>query len=131
MYKSVVVESAHSWQHKQRPATAWQDTIIYEAHVKGLTQQRGDISEAVRGTYRGLAEPSGIGPLRKLGVTSIELLPIHSFIDDRMLVDRGLHNYWGYNTLSFFAPESRYARGQAANELRSTTAARHDAGIEN
>ena len=130
MYKSVVIESAHSWQHKQRPATAWQDTIIYEAHVKGLTQQRGDIPEAVRGTYRGLAEPSVIGHLRKLGVTSIELLPIHSFVDDRMLVDRGLRNYWGYNTLSFFAPESRYARGQAANELRSTIAALHDAGIE-
>ena len=130
MYKSVVVESAHSWQHQQRPSISWQDTIIYEAHVKGLTQQRGDIAEALRGTYRGLAEPSVIEHLRKLGVTSVELLPIHSFVDDRMLVDRGLRNYWGYNTLSFFAPESRYTRGQPANELRSTIAALHDAGIE-
>jgi isoamylase len=130
MYKSVVVESAHSWQHQQRPNIAWRDTIIYEAHVKGLTQQRNDIPQAVRGTYRGLAEPAIIEHLRKLGVTSVELLPIHAFVDDKMLLDRGLRNYWGYNTLSFFAPEGRYTHGQAANELRSTIAALHDAGIE-
>jgi isoamylase len=130
MHKSVVVESAHSWQQKARPSIAWEDTIIYEAHVKGLTMQRGDIPEAVRGTYRGLAEPGMIAHLRRLGVTAIELLPIHAFLDDRRLVDMGLRNYWGYNTLSFFAPEARYASGNPANELRSTIAALHDAGIE-
>jgi isoamylase len=130
MYKSVVVESAHSWQQKARPSIPWEDTVIYEAHVKGLTMQRADIPEAARGTYRGLAEPGMIAHLRRLGVTAIELLPIHAFLDDRRLVDMGLRNYWGYNTLSFFSPEARYATGNPANELRSTIAALHDAGIE-
>ena len=130
MLKSVVVETAHSWSHQKRPSTAWEDTIIYEAHVKGLTQQRNDIPEAMRGKYRALSEPGVISHLRKLGVTAIELLPIHAFLDDRHLLDRGLRNYWGYNTLSFFAPEARYAAGNPLNEFRSTVAALHDAGIE-
>jgi isoamylase len=130
MYKSIVVESAHSWQQKQRPLVPWEDTIFYEAHVKGLTIQREDIPDAVRGRYRGLAEPGMIAHLRRLGVTAIELLPIHAFLDDRRLLDMGLCNYWGYNTLSFFAPEARYAAAHPANELRSTIAALHDAGIE-
>ena len=130
MYKSVVVDVAHTWSREPRPGTAWEDTVIYEAHVKGLTQQRGDIPVAVRGTFRGLSEPGMIAHLRRLGVNTIELLPVHSILDDRYLVDRGLKNYWGYNTLSFFTPEMRYAAGNAINELRSTVAALHDAGIE-
>jgi len=130
MYKSVVVDTAHSWAHSRRPAIAWEDTIIYEAHVKGLTQQRSDIPDAMRGTYRGLAEPAMIAHLRSLGVTSIELLPIHAFLDDRTLLDRHLRNYWGYNTLSFFAPEARYSRNNPINDFRATVAALHDAGIE-
>jgi isoamylase len=130
MLKSAVVDVAHTWTHDRRPGTAWEDTIIYEAHVKGLTQQREDISAPMRGTYRGLCERSVIRHLQKLGVTAIELLPIHAFLDDRHLVERGLRNYWGYNTLSFFAPEARYASEQPINAFRAVVAALHDAGIE-
>jgi isoamylase len=130
MYKSVVVDPAHSWSHQQRPAIAWEDTFIYEAHVKGLTQQRDDIPEIARGKFRGLCEPGTIAHLRKLGVTAVELLPIHAFLDDRTLVDRNLRNYWGYNTLSFFAPEARYANASPLDEFRAAVAALHDAGIE-
>src|SRR5262245_28640919 len=129
MFKSVVVDVAHTWSRERRPETAWEDTIIYEAHVKGLTHQR-DVPAAARGMFRGLSEPGMIAHLRRLGITSIELLPIHAFLDDRYLVERGLKNYWGYNTLSFFTPEMRYAPGKAINEFRSTVAALHDAGIE-
>jgi isoamylase len=130
MYKSVVVDVAHTWVHKRRPQTAWEDTIMYEAHVKGLTQKRDDVPIETRGTYRGLSEPGMIAHLRRLGVTTIELLPIHAFVDDRHLLDRGLRNYWGYNTLSFFAPDQRYSRGDAINDFRATVAELHDAGIE-
>ena len=130
MFKSVVVDTAHSWTHQRRPAIAWEDTVIYEAHVKGLTQQRNEIPEAARGKFRALSEPSMIAHLRRLGVTAVELLPIHAFLDDRHLLDRNLRNYWGYNTLSFFAPEARYAVANPLNEFRSTVAALHDAGIE-
>jgi glycogen operon protein len=130
MYKSVVVETAHSWAHSRRPAVAWEDTIIYEAHVKGLTEKCDDIPQELRGKFRALSEPAMIAHLRRLGVTSIELLPIHAFLDDRALLDRGLRNYWGYNTLSFFAPEARYSTGNAINDFRLTVAALHDAGIE-
>ena len=130
MLKSVVVDPAHSWTQQKRPSIAWEDTIIYEAHVKGLTQQREDIPETARGKFRALSEPGIIAHLRKLGVTAIELLPIHAFLDDRHLLDRNLRNYWGYNTLSFFAPEARYAVANPLNEFRSAVAALHDAGIE-
>jgi len=130
MLKSVVVDTAHSWTHQRRPAIAWEDTVIYEAHVKGLTQQRDDIPETARGKFRALSEPGMIAHLRKLGVTAVELLPIHAFLDDRHLLERNLRNYWGYNTLSFFAPEARYAVANPLNEFRSTVAALHDAGIE-
>ena len=129
-YKSVVVDVAHTWAHERRPQIPWEDTVIYEAHVKGLTQRREDIPAEARGKFRGLSEPGMITHLRKLGVTAIELLPIHTFLDDRHLLDRGLKNYWGYNTLSYFAPESRYAHGNEINAFRSTVAALHDAGIE-
>ncbi|MBX3553297.1 MAG: glycogen debranching protein GlgX [Pseudolabrys sp.] len=130
MYKSVVVDPAHTWERAGGPRVPWEDTIIYEAHVKGLTRTRHDVPEELRGTYRCLADPATIKHLRRLGVTAIELLPIHLFLDDRQLVDRNLHNYWGYNSLIFFAPEQRYARESAAHEFRSTVAALHDAGIE-
>ncbi|MFA6264897.1 MAG: glycogen debranching protein GlgX [Pseudolabrys sp.] len=130
MYKSVVVDLAHTWAHARRSQTAWDETVIYEAHVKGLTQLRSDMPPALRGTYRGLCEPGMIAHLRQLGVTAIELLPIHAFLDDRHLLDKGLKNYWGYNTLSFFAPEARYAPGDEITAFRSMVAALHDAGIE-
>ena len=130
MVKSVVVDVAHTWSRARRPATPWEDSIIYEAHVKGLTQQHPDVLSHAHGTFRGLSEPSLIAHLKRLGVSAIELLPIHAFLDDRYLVERGLRNYWGYNTLSFFAPEARYATGNAINDFRSTVAALHDAGVE-
>jgi len=130
MLKSVVVELAHTWAHERRPRTAWEDTVFYEAHVKGLTQLRKDVPAETRGRYRGLAEPGMIAHLRKLGVTAIELLPVHAFLDDRHLLDRSLRNYWGYNTLSFFAPEQRYGAGNAIDDFRAMVAALHDAGIE-
>jgi glycogen operon protein len=130
MLKSVVVDDAHSWRAGRRPRTPWEDTFIYEAHVKGLTEQWPKLEDDLRGSYAALADPSVIEHMRKLGVTAIELLPIHSFIDDRYLVDRGLKNYWGYNTLNFFTPERRYARSDPAAEFRATVAALHDAGIE-
>ena len=108
----------------------WEDTIIYEAHVKGLTQLREDVPKELRGTYRGLAAPAMIEHLHKLGVTAIELLPIHSFVDEPHLLEHGLKNYWGYNTLSFFAPEQRYAADNIQNAFRSTVAELHSAGIE-
>jgi glycogen operon protein len=130
MLKAAVVDDAHSWRKGTPPNTPWENTFIYEAHVKGLTQLRGDVSEKLRGSYAGLTDPNVIGHLKKLGVTAIELLPIHAFLDDRYLVDRGLKNYWGYNTLNFFTPERRYDHGDAIAEFRSTVAALHDAGIE-
>ena len=130
MFKSVVLDPAHTWRHAPQPKIPWEDTVIYEAHVKGLTQRRADVPAAVRGTFRGLTEPAVIEHLHKLGVTAVELLPIHAILDERPLIDRGLRNYWGYNTLSFFTPEARYAKGNAIEAFRATVAALHEAGIE-
>jgi glycogen operon protein len=128
--KSVVVDDSSDRTTKRRPGIPWADTVIYEAHVKGLTQAREDVPEDMRGTFSGLTAPGMINHLRRLGVTMIELLPIHSWIDDRRLVDRGLRNYWGYNSIGFFAPDARYAHGDALHAFRSTVARLHDAGIE-
>jgi glycogen operon protein len=130
MPKAMLVDTAFTWIAERRPTIAWQDTIIYEAHVKGLTQQRDDVPPHWRGTYRGLTAPAVIDHLKRLGVTAIELLPIHAFVDDRHLVERQLVNYWGYNTLGFFAPEGRYALGGALDSFRSTVARLHESGIE-
>ena len=133
MPKGVVIDEAFTWGDERRPNTPWEDTIIYEAHVKGLTQQREDLPPGTRGTFRGLSSPAMVTHLKRLGVTAVELLPIHSFVDDRHLVLRGLVNYWGYNTLSYFAPEPRYTPGDSGDSLdafRSTVARLHDAGIE-
>ena len=111
MFKSVVLDDAHSWGKGSQPRVPWEQTLIYEAHVKGLTQTFPGIPEGMRGTYNALSSPAMIAHLRRLGVTAVELLPVHAFLDDRHLTDRGLRNYWGYNTLSFFTPEKRYAHG--------------------
>ena len=128
--KAVVIDEAFTWGEERRPAIPFEDIIIYEAHVKGLTQQRDDVPSAWRGTLRALTAPAVIDHLKRLGVNTIELLPIHAFVDDRHLVERGLSNYWGYNTLGFFAPEPRYAQDGALDEFRSTVSRLHDAGIE-
>jgi isoamylase len=130
MPKSAVIDPAFTAASERRPRTPWENTIIYEAHVKGLTQLREDVPPAWRGFYPGLAAPSVIDHLRRLGVTAIELLPVHAFADDRLLVERGLRNYWGYTPLAFFAPEPRYAPDNPIESFRSTVARLHDAGIE-
>jgi glycogen operon protein len=130
MPKAVVIDEAFTWGSERRPAIPWRDTIIYEAHVKGLTQQRQDVPPWMRGTFRGLSAPGLIDHLRQLGATTIELLPIHFFVDDRHLIERGLSNYWGYNTLGFFAPDQRYAATNPLDDFRSTVSRLHDAGIE-
>ncbi|HMF25132.1 MAG TPA: glycogen debranching protein GlgX [Pseudolabrys sp.] len=130
MPKALVVDEAFSWGKERRPSISWEDTIIYEAHVKGLTRLREDVPPAWRGLFRGLASPAIVKHLKQLGVTAIELMPIHAFVDDRHLVERGLVNYWGYSTLCFFAPEPRYALDHTLDAFRSAVSLLHDAGIE-
>lgn len=133
MPKVVVVdETVGSGRRETRPGVRWEDTIVYEAHVKGLTQLRDDVPPGLRGTFGGLACPTMIAHLKRLGVTTIELLPVQGFVDDRVLVEKKLVNYWGYNTISFFAPEARYApdKDNPLDSFRTTVARLHDAGIE-
>ena len=131
MPKATVTDETFNWGRREpRPSIPWEDTIIYEAHVKGLTKTHPDISPDLRGSYRALAAPAMINHLRRLGVTTIELLPIHGFVDDRHLVERKLSNYWGYNSISFLAPEQRFAKNDALNEFRMSVARLHDAGFE-
>jgi glycogen operon protein len=128
--KCQVVDPAFTWTRDRRPAIPWERTIIYEAHVKGLTRRHPLMPEALRGTYAGLARPEILEHLKGLGVTAVELLPIHAFVDDGYLLDKGLTNYWGYNTIGFFAPEPRYfATGESA-EFKQMVAHLHDAGLE-
>ena len=105
-----MVDDAFTWGDDRSPNVPWHETIVYEAHVKGLTNLRKDVPPAWRGFFRGLAAPSVIEHLRRLGVTSIELLPIHAFLDDRMLFEKGLRNYWGYNTFGYFRPGAALQR---------------------
>ncbi len=132
--KSVVVDTAFHWEGDRSPRTPWHKTVIYEAHVKGLTRLHPGLPESLRGTYAGLAHPSLIEYLQTLGVTAIELLPVHHAVMDRFLVDRGLSNYWGYNSIGFFAPDARYSssgvRGEQVNEFKQMVKGLHAAGIE-
>jgi len=127
MPKAVLVSEEFDWQGDTPPRTPWRDTVIYELHVKGFSRQRKDLPEELRGSYRALGSPGTIAHLRALGVTAIELLPIHSFVRDRRLVDVGLTNYWGYNTLAFFAPEAAYGTRE---DLKRAIRDLHKAGIE-
>lgn len=130
MPKAVVTAEAFDWTGDIRPNTPWPDTVIYEAHVKGLTRLLQDVPSAERGTYSALAHPKVIEHLQRIGVTALELLPIHAFVQDRRLQEAGLANYWGYNTLSFFAPEQRYLAGGDTDDLRIAIRRLHAAGIE-
>ena len=131
MPKAVVIDETFNWGRREmRPSVPWEDTIIYEAHIKGVTQMRKDVPPNLRGTYGGLSSPAMIAHLKKLGVTSVELLPVHGFLDDRVLVEKKLVNYWGYNTISYFAPEPRYAADNPLDSFRTMVARLHDAGIE-
>ena len=132
--KTVVIDSSFDWGDDAPPRTPFTDTIIYEAHVKGFSKQLTTIPEELRGTYAALANIESTNYLRDLGITAIELLPIHAALDDGMLVSRGLRNYWGYNTLSFFAPDPRYGHATDPHELirefKGMVKALHQAGIE-
>jgi isoamylase len=131
---SVVVNPFFDWAGDRHPRTSYADSVIYEAHVKGLTQLHPDVPEEQRGTYAGLAHPAVIDHLLKLGITAIELMPVHQFVQDSTLVEKGLRNYWGYNTIGFFAPHNEYGAagdtGQQVPEFKSMVRAMHAAGIE-
>jgi len=133
----VVVDNGFDWGGSRPPNIPLHETVIYEAHVKGLTMQHPDVPEELRGTYAGLAHPAMIAYLKKLGITAIELMPVHAHLDDPFLLDKGLTNYWGYSTLNFFAPELRYSaafrRGdpvEAVREFKEMVKALHAAGLE-
>jgi len=131
--KCIVVESAFTWGNDRPPRIPWNRTVIYECHVKGMTQLHPDIPESLRGTYLGLAMDPIVDHLLALGVTAVELMPVHHFVADRHLVERGLTNYWGYNTLGFFAPDVRYAtasHGEQVFEFKTMVKRLHRAGIE-
>ncbi len=111
MPKSVVVDPNFDWKGEPRGrAVPWDRTVLYEAHLRGFTKLHPEVPEAHRGTYKGLGNKAVVNYIKSLGVTSVELLPIHTFINDSHLLERGLNNYWGYNTIGFFAPDLRYAR---------------------
>jgi glycogen operon protein len=129
MPKCVVVDQAFTWGDDRPPKHALADTVFYEAHARGATMLHPEVPEAYRGTFAGLASPPFVRHLQKLGVTTIELLPVHAFVDDRHLVERRLRNYWGYNTLNFFAPEQRYLGG-GINEFKTAVKTLHQADIE-
>ncbi len=130
MPKSVVVDDHWDWSRDRRPNTPWADTVIYEAHVKGMTKLMELVPARERGTYAALGHPAVIKHLQRIGVTAIELLPIHTFTQDRFLQEKGLRNYWGYNTLGFFAPEQSYMASEHQDELRRAVHRLHKAGIE-
>ena len=131
---SVVITPFFDWGGDRPPKVPYNETLIYEAHVKGLTHLHPQVPEEERGTYAGLANPHVIDHLLKLGVTAIELMPVHQFVQDSTLLEKGLRNYWGYNTIAFFAPHNDYASagqlGQQVQEFKSMVRTMHDAGIE-
>ena len=132
--KAAVVNPYFDWGNDQHPNISYHDSVIYEAHVRGMTNLNMDVPPDIRGTYAGLAYPSVIEYLKKLGVTAIELMPIHQFVNDSFLQEKGLSNYWGYNTIGFFAPHNAYSssgqRGEQVNEFKSMVKAYHHAGME-
>ncbi|NUU26098.1 MAG: glycogen debranching protein GlgX, partial [Streptomycetaceae bacterium] len=134
MSTSVVVNPYFDWGNDRPPRIEYHDTVIYEAHVKGLTQMHPGLPEEIRGTYAALGHPVVIDHLVDLGVTAIELMPVHQFVHDHRLTRLGMRNYWGYNTIGFFAPHNAYSstgeRGQQVQEFRSMVKALHAAGIE-
>lgn len=134
MPRCVVIDPSFPWGDDTPPAIPLHRSIIYELHVKGFTQLHPDVPEPLRGTYAGLACPAVIEYFQSLGITAVELLPVHHFVDDRFLVEQGLRNYWGYNTLNFFSPDIRYSSsgtpGDQVREFKTMVKALHDAGIE-
>jgi isoamylase len=130
--RSVIIHDAFPWGNDRRPKVPWDDTVIYELHVRGFTEQHPDIPAELRGTYAGLAHPAAIDYLKSLGVTAVELLPIHHFVSEPGIQARGMRNYWGYNSLGFFAPHEEYSsrHGNQVREFKAMVRALHAAGIE-
>lgn len=132
--KAVVIDPEFDWKGSRSPNTNWRDTVIYETHVKGATYRLESIYESLRGKYLGLGSPEMIQYLQDLRITAVELMPIHHSLDDRVLIERGLHNYWGYNTISYFAPDTRFASssvyGEQVKEFKTMVRNFHNAGIE-
>ena len=131
MLKAIVADDRFDWEDDAPPAIAWNDTILYETHVKGFSYRHPGVPEPLCGTYAGLASAPALDHLRRLGITAVELMPVHAFLDDRVLTSRGLKNYWGYNTIGFFAPEARYAAtDNPLTEFKTMVKALHRAGLE-
>jgi isoamylase len=134
MPHSVVVDTSFDWSGESRPDIAWSDTVIYETHVRGFTMRHPDIPQELRGTYAALAHPAAIEHLTSLGITSVELMPVHHFVDPQHLVDREMRNYWGYDSIGYFAPEARYSSsgkdGEQVGEFKAMVKALHAAGLE-
>jgi len=132
MLKGRVIDPAFTWGRERRPQTSWEKTVIYETHVRGFTIRHPGVPQPLRGTYAGLASRDVVEYIASLGVTAVELLPVHTFVDDAPLRERGLRNYWGYNSIGFFAPARRYAASKdfAFAEFKEMVAHLHDAGIE-
>ncbi|MGH8743299.1 MAG: glycogen debranching protein GlgX, partial [Burkholderiales bacterium] len=130
MPKCQVIDSAFTWAGDRPPRIPWHETVIYELHVKGFTMLHPEVPKLLRGTYAGLATAPVIDYLRQLGVTAVELLPVQAFIDDRQLVEKGLRNYWGYNSIGFFAFEPRYSATGSVSEFKTMVKTLHSAGIE-
>jgi glycogen operon protein len=130
MPKCVVVDTAFTWGDDRHPRTPWNASVLYELHLRGYTMRHPEVPGPSRGTFAGLGSPAVIRYLRDLGVTAVELLPVQAFLDDRHLLERGLRNYWGYNTLGFFAPDPRYLATGSLAEFKTCVHHLHDAGIE-
>jgi glycogen operon protein len=125
-----VIDPAFTWGDDRPPRTPWQDTVIYELHVKGFSQRHPDVPQQLRGTYAGLATEPVISHLKKLGITAVELLPVHTIAHERRLLHHGLRNYWGYNSIGFFAPEMRYSATGTLGEFKTMVKTLHAAGLE-
>ncbi|MBU1692035.1 MAG: glycogen debranching protein GlgX [Gammaproteobacteria bacterium] len=130
MPKCRVIDPAFTWGEDKSPNIPWSDMVVYELHVRGLTKNHPDIPPPLRGTYAGLATAPVINHLKRLGITSVELMPVHAFLDDRHLLERGLSNHWGYNTIGFFAPDHRYSSSGVVSEFKTMVKTLHSNGIE-
>ncbi|HET6757153.1 MAG TPA: glycogen debranching protein GlgX [Burkholderiales bacterium] len=130
MPKCVVIEPAFSWAEDKPPKVSWSETVIYETHVKGFTHNHPDVPPHLRGTYEALACAPVVEHFKRLGVTTIELMPVHAFVDDRRLIEKQLRNYWGYNSIGFFSPDSRYAFKDPVNEFKAMVKTLHSHGLE-
>ena len=129
MPKCALVDTAFTWGDDRHPQIPWDETVFYELHVRGYTMQHPDVPPNLRGTFAGLATPAVIEHLKRLGVTTVELLPVHAFLDDRHLIERRLRNYWGYNSIGYFAPDQRYL-SNGINDFKTMVKTFHDEGLE-